>query len=232
MKRNERSPADIGLQPERTELAWRRTLLALTVTSLGSMRALYPLLGSSAVILGLAGFALATALAVTTRHRFARMHAWFNHRLYGAEPHQSSGWCGVVRVGVRICISIRIGFVACNPRDCSARHLTTRRGRGQDCLAVPVSRPLVGLLRRVGVAVETVNHAVGLIERVGRVVGQLAQVLLSLVALIVLVVAHAAIVFLHSASVLPVDSASSPATGARGNAATRTGTCPRSAARD
>ncbi|MCI1018516.1 DUF202 domain-containing protein [Microbacterium sp. C5A9] len=47
---------DPGLQPERTELAWRRTALALGIGSLVSMRILTAVLGDAAwVLCGVAG---------------------------------------------------------------------------------------------------------------------------------------------------------------------------------
>ncbi|MCL2515866.1 MAG: DUF202 domain-containing protein [Microbacteriaceae bacterium] len=80
-RRRERTPVDAGLQPERTELSWRRTLLALAVASVASARALSPLLGVGAFIVAGAGLGLTGALAVTTRHRFRRMHEWFGGQL-------------------------------------------------------------------------------------------------------------------------------------------------------
>lgn len=77
MRRNQRIPADAGLQPERTELSWRRTLLALTVASIASTRVLHPLLGTWSLLPGACGVALAAAIAIATRHRFRRMHTWF-----------------------------------------------------------------------------------------------------------------------------------------------------------
>ena len=46
---------DPGLQPERTALAWRRTLLAVAVGALVSLRLLPPLLGPWSLAVGLAG---------------------------------------------------------------------------------------------------------------------------------------------------------------------------------
>lgn len=46
---------DRGLQPERTDLAWRRTLLAVIVGTLVSTRVLPPVLGPWAFALSLGG---------------------------------------------------------------------------------------------------------------------------------------------------------------------------------
>lgn len=110
MKRHERIPADSGLQPERTELAWRRTLLALTVASVASTRALYPLLGRAAVLIGIAGIVLAAALAITTRHRFARMHTWFDYRLRGSETQPPVALSGRAMLAMAALISIGGAF--------------------------------------------------------------------------------------------------------------------------
>jgi len=62
---------DSGLQPERTELAWRRTVLAVTVGALVALRLLPGVLGSWAVGAGIVGLALAALLWVLA-HRRAR----------------------------------------------------------------------------------------------------------------------------------------------------------------
>ena len=62
---------DPGLQPERTELAWRRTTLAVAVGALVALRLLPVVLGPSAIGIGLLGLTLATILWVLA-HRRAR----------------------------------------------------------------------------------------------------------------------------------------------------------------
>ena len=49
---------DPGLQPERTELAWRRTSLAVTVGALVALRLLPPILGSWSISVGLVGLSV------------------------------------------------------------------------------------------------------------------------------------------------------------------------------
>lgn len=60
---------DPGLQPERTALAWRRTLLAFAVGGLIAMRVLSETLGGAAVVVGLGGVVAAAALLVALRRR-------------------------------------------------------------------------------------------------------------------------------------------------------------------
>jgi uncharacterized membrane protein YidH (DUF202 family) len=62
---------DPGLQPERTLLAWRRTVLSLAVGSLVALRVLPPALGGWAVWPGLVGVVLSGALWVVAGRRSA-----------------------------------------------------------------------------------------------------------------------------------------------------------------
>ncbi|GGI48249.1 uncharacterized membrane protein YidH (DUF202 family) [Agromyces flavus] len=68
---------DPGLQPERTELAWRRTSLGIGVGSLVALRVL-PALGSTPdeqlvwLVPGLVGIAFAIVLWTLSRARFVR----------------------------------------------------------------------------------------------------------------------------------------------------------------
>lgn len=69
----ERRVFDRGLQPERTELAWRRTSLALAVAGLASMRVFPPVLGSWSIAVGVAGLALAVTGWASASHRSRRV---------------------------------------------------------------------------------------------------------------------------------------------------------------
>jgi uncharacterized membrane protein YidH (DUF202 family) len=60
---------DRGLQPERTELAWRRTGLAVATASVIAARVLEPVLGTGAVVLGALGLTLAVVLLVGVTRR-------------------------------------------------------------------------------------------------------------------------------------------------------------------
>lgn len=65
---------DPGLQPERTELAWRRTALALGVGSLVAARLLPEAFQHAAwPFVGLAGLVAATVLWVAARRRYRRV---------------------------------------------------------------------------------------------------------------------------------------------------------------
>jgi uncharacterized membrane protein YidH (DUF202 family) len=66
-----RSLFDPGLQPERTELAWRRTCLALGVGSLVAMRILPQAFGSGWWVLGgVAGILASAGLWLAARRRY------------------------------------------------------------------------------------------------------------------------------------------------------------------
>ena len=63
-----------GLQPERTELAWRRTALALTVGPLAAARLLAPQLGVMTAVAALLGLVMGGSIAAAAwaRHRSMR----------------------------------------------------------------------------------------------------------------------------------------------------------------
>jgi putative membrane protein len=60
---------DPGLQPERTDLAWRRTTLALAVGAIVALRLLPPILGVWSLAAALAGFLFATSIWILAGHR-------------------------------------------------------------------------------------------------------------------------------------------------------------------
>lgn len=65
---------DPGLQPERTYLAWQRTVLALGLASAVAVRFTAPHIGPIAVIIGVAGLGLAIAGLIGVRLRYRRTH--------------------------------------------------------------------------------------------------------------------------------------------------------------
>jgi Domain of unknown function (DUF202) len=60
---------DPGLQPERTDLAWRRSTLAVAVGALIALRLLPPVLGPGALMIGLGGLMGAGLLWLLARRR-------------------------------------------------------------------------------------------------------------------------------------------------------------------
>ncbi len=60
---------DPGLQPERTSLSWRRTLLALVVVAVVGERLLSPVLGGLALLIGGVGLFAVMALVVLSARR-------------------------------------------------------------------------------------------------------------------------------------------------------------------
>lgn len=64
------APFDPGLQPERTELAWRRTALAIGLGSLVTLRLLPAALGNAWwTLVGMLGLLIAVTLWFTGRRR-------------------------------------------------------------------------------------------------------------------------------------------------------------------
>lgn len=69
-------PFDPGLQPERTELAWQRTSLALIGVSLGAIKIAWTFLGPwSLLCCGLVAVS-GVVLMWASRHRYERVHQW------------------------------------------------------------------------------------------------------------------------------------------------------------
>src|SRR5215207_484055 len=95
---------DPGLQPERTELAWRRATLALIVGALVALRLLPPALGSWSIIVGLAGLVLAAIIPPTSApHQPSSAPRARRVARSGPPPsprHRHRGW-SCPRTGVR-----------------------------------------------------------------------------------------------------------------------------------
>jgi hypothetical protein len=68
------APFDPGLQPERTSLAWQRTLLALAVGMLAASRGLLPVLGPVSYAIAGAGLVVLLLLAMAVHRRYRRVH--------------------------------------------------------------------------------------------------------------------------------------------------------------
>lgn len=65
---------DPGLQAERTELSWRRTLLALAVVAVLTTRVLATAIGLGAVLGGVLALLATVALGLVVRLRHRRIH--------------------------------------------------------------------------------------------------------------------------------------------------------------
>lgn len=63
---------DPGLQPERTDLAWRRSTLSVAVGSLVALRLLPPVLGPAGLAVGLGGLLTAGLIWLLARRRTRR----------------------------------------------------------------------------------------------------------------------------------------------------------------
>lgn len=74
-------PFDPGLQPERTNLAWRRTALALVVAAIVGIRAIPSILGAWAIVPAGTGLLLALGIFVASHQRYKVHH----HRLTSAD---------------------------------------------------------------------------------------------------------------------------------------------------
>ncbi|MEZ0164399.1 DUF202 domain-containing protein [Kineococcus sp. LSe6-4] len=80
---------DVGLQPERTALAWRRTALSMMVASLGAARVLPSQLGGGAVVLGLIGIVWAVLVHHLAGRRARRSTARLLTAGDLAHPHSA-----------------------------------------------------------------------------------------------------------------------------------------------
>lgn len=85
------APADEGLQPERTALAWRRTALAVVVGSLVGLRVLPALLGPLAYVVCVAGLLWSVDLGCTAVSRYRQADAHVRTGRLGRGPGAAVG---------------------------------------------------------------------------------------------------------------------------------------------
>lgn len=71
---------DVGLQPERTLLAWRRTCLSFAVASAAAARASFEIFGLLSVIVGVIGVSLAIATYIAASTGYRRAHRTLHER--------------------------------------------------------------------------------------------------------------------------------------------------------
>lgn len=82
-------PFDLGLQTERTLLAWQRTVLSLGVACAIAVRFSAQQIGVTAVVAGITGLALAIAAYIGASYRYRRIH---NALQRSATLHTVSAW--------------------------------------------------------------------------------------------------------------------------------------------
>jgi putative membrane protein len=103
---------DPGLQPERTFLAWQRTVLALAVASAAAVRYAAPQLGLVSAFVGLAGLGLALAAYIGVRFRYRRTHDELTEsgtlRAVSAWPLAAIGG-SVIMLGIAAVLYLTVG---------------------------------------------------------------------------------------------------------------------------
>ena len=97
-----RAVFDPGLQPERTELAWRRTALTLAVGAVVSFRLLPPVLGLWSVGVGVAGLLLSAATWISAARRCRRIQ----HALASSGPLPGGGLPLLLALIVTVCAAL------------------------------------------------------------------------------------------------------------------------------
>lgn len=82
---------DQGLQPERTFLAWQRTVLALGVACAVAVRFTAPHFGVIAIVVGIGGLGLALAAYIGVRYRYRRTHTALIQSVSNTPPSGDTG---------------------------------------------------------------------------------------------------------------------------------------------
>ena len=97
---------DAGLQPERTALAWRRTVLALAVGAAVALRILQPVLGLWSIAVGVAGLVSASVMWILAGRRARRLGSAL---LHGSGHLQGSGL--LLQLALTVTVGAALGLV-------------------------------------------------------------------------------------------------------------------------
>lgn len=98
---------DPGLQPERTVLAWRRTLLAVAVGSLVAVRVLPPVLGDWTIALALGGLVVVAVLWAVAVRRSRAVEAAFRG---GAPADAMPGGALLLALALLVAVGAALGL--------------------------------------------------------------------------------------------------------------------------
>ena len=101
---------DRGRQPERTDLAWQRTVLAVAVGSLVSLRLLPPVLGTWAFLIGAVGLIAAAGSWYLARRRARQVVV----QLESSAPLSGSGL--LLLVAITTAAGAAVGLLYILPR--------------------------------------------------------------------------------------------------------------------
>ncbi|WP_173834737.1 DUF202 domain-containing protein [Kocuria massiliensis] len=104
-------PADPGLQPERTVLAWGRTVLAVGVIGASFLRWV-PTFGPWVVILSLLAALTSTGIYLTQRRRYRRQSHGLRHGQLHADPLA----VGLASLAVAVMSVIAVVFILVSGR--------------------------------------------------------------------------------------------------------------------
>lgn len=91
---------DVGFQPERTALAWRRSLMSLAVAFLAGSRILLDQVGSWSYVVAGVGLTVVAVLAVVTERRYRAAHHHLTQVDRDSLPHDGALAAGAAAVTV------------------------------------------------------------------------------------------------------------------------------------
>ena len=91
---------DVGFQPERTALAWRRSLMSLAVAFLAGGRILLDQIGFWSYVIAGVGLAVVAVLAVVAERRYRAAHHHLTRVNRDSLPHDGALIAGAAAVTV------------------------------------------------------------------------------------------------------------------------------------